>query len=103
MEEQASVRFRLTLKSAITAPSAIVIVPARMTIKPNFAFPKKPGTAVIRIPNTPTLVRMPESSADAGEGATGCAFGSQICSGNIPALAPKPSRMQIPAAKVIFG
>ena len=42
-------------------------------------------------PKTPVLVSTPESSALAGAGATGCAWGSQMCSGNIPALVPKPS------------
>ena len=37
-----------------------------------------------------------QSSADAGAGATGWAFGSQTCSGNMPALAPKPTRAQTP-------
>ena len=50
------------------------------------------------MPQTPALVRMPESSAEAGAGATGCAFGSQMCRGNMPAFAPKPKRMQPPAA-----
>ena len=50
----------------------------------------------------PTLVRTPDSSAEAGDGATGCAFGSHTCTGNMPAFAPKPNRMQIPAAKISF-
>ena len=50
------------------------------------------------MPNTPLLVRMPDSSADAGAGATGWALGSQMCSGNIPALAPNPARARPPAA-----
>ena len=44
---------------------------------------------------------MPESSAEAGAGATGCAFGSQMCSGNMPAFAPKPKRMQMLAAQIV--
>ena len=37
--------------------------------------------------------------AEPGEGATGWAFGSQTCRGNIPAFAPKPRRIRIPAAR----
>ena len=40
---------------------------------------------------TPILVIIPESTALAGAGATGCAVGSHACIGNIPALTPKPS------------
>ena len=40
--------------------------------------------------STPALVITPESTADAGAGATGCAVGSQPCIGNMPALVPKP-------------
>ena len=32
----------------------------------------------------------PESTAEAGAGATGCAVGSQPCIGNMPAFVPKP-------------
>ena len=42
---------------------------------------------------------MPDRSADAGEGAAGCALGSQIWSGNMPALAPNPSKIRMPAAR----
>ena len=42
----------------------------------------------------PPFVMIPESTADAGEGATGCAVGSQACRGNIPALQPKPSAIR---------
>ena len=33
----------------------------------------------------------PLISADTGDGAAGCASGSQTCSGTIPAFAPKPN------------
>ncbi len=33
----------------------------------------------------------PLISADTGDGAAGCASGSQTCSGSTPALAPKPN------------
>ena len=54
--------------------------------------------SIANIPYIPDLVRIPESKAEAGAGATGCAFGSQICKGYIPALAPNPNSMHIPAA-----
>src|SRR5450759_1047934 len=41
-------------------------------------------------PYTATFNMMPESSADALAGATGCASGSQKCKGTSPALDPKP-------------
>ena len=43
------------------------------------------------MPSTPILVMTPESTALAGEGATGCAVGSHACMGNMPALTPKPT------------
>ena len=50
-----------------------------------------------RMPQTPDLVSAPERRAEAGAGATGWAFGSQIWRGNMPAFAPKPKRMQAAA------
>ncbi len=50
----------------------------------------------------PDLVRIPDSRADAGAGATGWAFGSQMCSGKAPALAPKPASMRAPARYSFF-
>ena len=49
---------------------------------------------------TPALAIRPLRSADAGAGAAGWALGSQLCSGNNPALAPKPRIMQNTAASV---
>ena len=48
-------------------------------------------------PKTPAFVNIPDSRADAGAGATGCALGSQICRGKAPALAPNPINRQTPA------
>ena len=97
MEEQASVRFRSTENSASTAPSTMVTTPrARITVLQDSSVQNRYRERM-RIPKTPLLVRIPDSSADAGAGATGCALGSQICSGNMPALAPKPARARPPA------
>ena len=49
---------------------------------------------------TPALAMRPLRSAEAGAGAAGWALGSQLCSGNRPALAPKPKIMQNTAASV---
>ena len=40
----------------------------------------------------------PLISADTGDGAAGCASGSQTCSGRRPALAPKPASARKKAA-----
>ena len=49
------------------------------------------------MPQMPDFVKAPESRAEAGAGATGWAFGSQIWTGYMPAFAPKPKRMQAAA------
>ena len=69
-----------------------------ITASTNSALPKAalPGIMLAQMtisPNTPLFVRMPESSALAGAGATGWALGSQMCSGNMPAFAAKPTRV----------
>ena len=38
----------------------------------------------------PILITTPDMSAETWLGATGCAIGSQTCSGTMPALEPKP-------------
>ena len=45
---------------------------------------------ILIIASTPILVILPDNTADAGAGATGCAAESQPCSGNIPAFEPNP-------------
>ena len=98
MEEQASVRFRSMENRASTAPSTIVTTPRASTTVFQGRSAQNKYRDRMRTPKIPLLVKMPDSSADAGAGATGWAFGSQMCSGNIPALAPKPARAQPPAA-----
>ena len=41
--------------------------------------------------------------AETGEGAAGCASGSQTCTGRSPALAPKPSSASSQAAEAQNG
>ena len=98
MDEQASVRLRSVENRASTAPSSIVTVPSISTSRPQAWSPGRICAQTISTPNTPVLVSRPESSAEAGAGATGCALGSQMCSGNMPALAPKPASRQPEAA-----
>ncbi len=43
------------------------------------------------MPYSAVLSMTPLISAETGDGAAGCASGSQTCSGTRPALAPKPS------------
>ena len=74
--------------------------PRTKTTVPNVRLSKRTLTAVIRIPKIPTFVRIPDRRADAGDGATGWAFGSHTWTGNIPAFAPNPNKMQIPAARI---
>ena len=56
-----------------------------------------------RMAMTPPLVMRPESTALAGEGATGWASVSHICSGTRPAFAPKPNTVRKAAARMVFG
>ena len=91
MDEQASVRFRSTENSASSAPTNIVITPKISMALPQAASAGSILAAMTSSPNRPVLVSMPESSALAGAGATGCALGSQMCSGKTPALAAKPT------------
>ena len=97
-DEQASVRLRLTLNSASSAPRNIVTTPRNSSMLPQAASAKKRFIVTAIMPNTPVFVRIPESSALAGAGATGCALGSQMCIGNMPAFAPKPTSSSAPAA-----
>ena len=46
----------------------------------------------------PVLMSTPDMSAETLLGATGCAAGSQMCSGTMPALTPKPKRKSKNAA-----
>ena len=96
MDEQASVRFKSTEKTASTAPRNIVMTAGTSRRLPQPGTPSKSQQEMPIMPNTPLLVRMPESRALAGAGATGWAFGSQMCNGNMPAFAPKPTRAQTP-------
>ena len=99
IEEQASVRLRFTENTASTAPPSIVMSASTSSMLPQARLSRKMFAETAMMPKMPDLVRMPESSADAGAGATGCALGSQMCSGNMPAFAPKPKRMHSPAAQ----
>ena len=53
---------------------------------------------VRKMPYAPALMITPDSSALAGDGAAGWAFGSQVWTGNMPALTPKPSTSSTAAA-----
>ena len=101
MEEHASVLFKFTENRASRAPRNIVIRPSVKIRRPYAVLPKRACVAVMIIPYTPTLVRMPDRRADPGDGATGWAFGSHTWTGNIPALHPNPIRMQTAAAKIL--
>jgi hypothetical protein len=46
------------------------------------------------IPYTPVLIITPDMSAETFDGAAGCASGSQMCRGMMPALMPKPTVAQ---------
>ena len=100
MEEQASVRFRSMENTARNAPPNMVITPRQRISFPHCSSYRKISADTTSTPKTPVFVRIPDSSALAGAGATGCALGSHTCSGNIPALAPKPNSMQSPARKI---
>ena len=98
MEEQASVRLRSTDSSASSAPRNMVIAESTSRPLPKASFPAMRREQITIMPNTPDLVRMPDKSAEAGAGATGCALGSQMCTGNRPALPAKPTSVSQVAA-----
>ena len=100
MEEQASVRFRSVESSASSAPRNMVTAANTSSALPKDALPGMMFAQMTISPNTPLLVRMPDSSAEAGAGATGWALGSQICSGYRPALAAKPTSVSQAATVV---
>ena len=97
MEEQASVRFKSMEKTASSAPPNIVSTPIPSINFPQVSSCQNRLQLVTKIPKIPVLVKIPDNKAEAGAGATGCAFGSQICNGNAPALAPNPTNKQTPA------
>ena len=97
IEEQASVRLRLVENTASSAPRNMVTQPKKRTASPQGASCRKRLQLTARMPNMPVLVRMPESRALAGAGATACALGSQMCRGNMPALAANPKNVSAPA------
>ena len=97
MEEQARVRFRSMENTASIAPSTMVTAPGTKSTIPQAMSCRNMVTVTARIPNTPVLVRMPDSRALAGAGATGWALGSHTCSGYIPAFAPNPASSSAPA------
>ena len=97
MDEQASVRLRSMLNRASSAPRNMVTQPRSRIAAPQAGSFRNRLQLMARMPQMPDLVSTPDSRAEAGAGATGWALGSQMCRGNIPALAPKPKRMQAPA------
>ena len=56
----------------------IVITPKARIILPQASSCKKISLLITKIPNTPDFVRIPDSNALAGAGATGWAFGNHI-------------------------
>ena len=97
-EEQARIYLRLLENTAMAAPSTMVTAPSASSRTPHRCSPGRRSAVMIRAPKMPALVRTPDSRALAGAGATGWALGSQMCSGNTPALAAKPNRMHRAAA-----
>ena len=91
MEEQARVRFRSMEHTASTAPSTMVTAPMAASSSPQAPSYRKMVVDSTRMPYTPVLMMMPDSTAEAGAGAAGWAVGSQMCRGKAPALAPKPT------------
>ena len=97
-DEQARMYFRLVENTASTAPSTMVMAPSTRSSMPQSWSPVSTCAVSSRTPKIPALVSTPLSSAEAGAGATGWALGSQMCSGNTPALAAKPKKMHSAAA-----
>ena len=96
IDEQARVRLRSTENTASSAPRNIVTAAGTSRSRPQPETPPKSTAVTATTPKTPLLVRMPDSRALAGAGATGWALGSQMCSGNMPAFAPKPTSRHTP-------
>ena len=89
---------RLFENTASTAPSTIVTAPSARIRSPQRVSPGSTCAVSRSTPKMPAFVSTPDSSAETGAGATGCACGSQMCSGNTPALAPKPNSTHSAAA-----
>ena len=77
-EEHAKVRFKSTENTPSTAPKNIVITPSTRTRNPKRSSPKRTEPQSRIIPRIPAFVSTPDKRADAGAGATGCAFGSHM-------------------------
>ena len=71
IDEQAKVLLRFMLKIPRRAPPNIVMTPRTRIIKPQALSVLKMFRLITRTPNIPDFVRIPESRADAGAGATG--------------------------------
>ena len=70
-EEQARVRFKFTENQASKAPKNMVIRPRQAMKNPHpLSAPKRPKDTTM-MPNIPVFVRIPDSRALAGAGATG--------------------------------
>ena len=78
--------------NSVTVPSAAMVSP-HCLVSDVLAVTGSNHTNVRIKPYTPVLIITPESSAETGEGAAGCASGSHIWpNGHMPALMPKPTR-----------
>ena len=77
-DEHANVLLKSIEKTASNAPKNIVTVPSKSINAPHLSSYIKILQAITKMPKIPVLVRIPDSNALAGAGATGCAFGSQI-------------------------
>ena len=49
----------------------------------------------------PIFITIPDRKALTGDGAAGCASGSQVCNGTAPALIKQPTKNSIGATKLL--
>ena len=92
IDEYASKRFISTWTVEKTTPNKAVARPTPISNTPHHQMcvcSKSNDTR--KIPYSAIFSMTPLINADTGEGAAGCASGSQACKGSTPALAPKPN------------
>ena len=80
--------------------------PKTRTMRPHQSWTPEPASRsrpTLRIPRMPILIMPPDMRADTLDGASGCAWGSQECSGMIPAFAPNPKNARTKHAEETAG
>ncbi|SAL87776.1 hypothetical protein AWB68_08534 [Caballeronia choica] len=92
IDEYANSRFMSVWIALNTTPNSAVKSPSISMSTPHHATCRCSRSNTVRsTPYKPAFRTKPLIRADTGDGAAGCASGSQTCSGKIPAFVPKPN------------